>query len=118
MLDSPNTCYLSHHNRLYTCSSIELIRSAQAQCTGASALGNMRLLTTLLILAVVTTVSCYKTLGDRRFIHGWFPGDFAWSSATSAYQVEGAWSADGETDFLSVINNIVEYQIKFQKFLA
>jgi lactase-phlorizin hydrolase len=29
------------------------------------------------------------------FYYGTFPDDFAWSSATAAYQVEGAWNEDG-----------------------
>nr|XP_026692500.1 uncharacterized protein LOC104266271 isoform X3 [Ciona intestinalis] len=32
---------------------------------------------------------------DRK-IYGQFPKDFAWSSATSAYQIEGGWNADGK----------------------
>lgn len=30
------------------------------------------------------------------FFYGSFPKDFAWAAATSAYQVEGGWNADGE----------------------
>lgn len=29
------------------------------------------------------------------FYYGTFPDDFAWSSATASYQVEGAWNEDG-----------------------
>ena len=29
------------------------------------------------------------------FYYGTFPDDFAWSSATAAYQVEGGWNEDG-----------------------
>ena len=31
------------------------------------------------------------------FYYGTFPDNFAWSTATAAYQIEGAWNEDGET---------------------
>ncbi|XP_055494620.1 lactase/phlorizin hydrolase-like isoform X2 [Leucoraja erinacea] len=33
---------------------------------------------------------------DDEFLHGEFPKNFAWSAATAAYQIEGAWRADGK----------------------
>ena len=30
------------------------------------------------------------------FYYGTFPDNFAWSTATAAYQIEGAWNEDGE----------------------
>ncbi|XP_071511185.1 lactase/phlorizin hydrolase-like [Diadema antillarum] len=32
------------------------------------------------------------------FLYGTFPDDFVWSSATSSYQIEGAWNEDGKGD--------------------
>ncbi|XP_033746871.1 LOW QUALITY PROTEIN: uncharacterized protein LOC117332095 [Pecten maximus] len=34
--------------------------------------------------------------GESKFYYGTFPKDFAWSAATAAYQVEGAWNEDGK----------------------
>ncbi|XP_078407434.1 lactase/phlorizin hydrolase-like [Cetorhinus maximus] len=33
---------------------------------------------------------------DDEFLYGEFPKNFAWSAATAAYQIEGAWRADGK----------------------
>ena len=52
----------------------------------------------LLLAAALTSVVCHKSLtkvGDD-FLRGTFPDDFTWGFATSAYQIEGAWNADGK----------------------
>lgn len=33
---------------------------------------------------------------EDEFLYGTFPDDFAWSVATAAYQIEGAWDEDGK----------------------
>ena len=37
--------------------------------------------------------------GRDEFYYGVFPKDFAWSSATASYQIEGAWNEDGRLTY-------------------
>ena len=48
----------------------------------------------VLLVLVCSILVAGKESDD--FLYGTFPSDFLWSSATSSYQIEGAWDADGE----------------------
>lgn len=37
---------------------------------------------------------------DEPLIYDNFPSDFMWAAATSAYQIEGGWNADGKFKML------------------
>jgi lactase-phlorizin hydrolase len=47
------------------------------------------------------------------FYYGSFPDDFAWSSATASYQVEGAWNLDGKE--IQILQN--EYVLEFVRVI-
>ncbi|CAH1801973.1 unnamed protein product [Owenia fusiformis] len=51
-----------------------------------------------LVLLNILGVFTYYPDGssDGKFLYGKFPDDFIWSSATSSYQIEGAWDVDGK----------------------
>lgn len=36
-----------------------------------------------------------STYADEPLLYDTFPTDFKWAAATSAYQIEGGWDADG-----------------------
>lgn len=46
----------------------------------------------VLVLACLTLVNGHD---DDEFLYGTFPEGFMWGLATSSYQIEGAWNADG-----------------------
>ena len=41
------------------------------------------------------------------FHYGTFPDDFKWASATSDYQIEGAWNVDGKPVFFKTFLVVV-----------
>ncbi len=47
-----------------------------------------------LILAVTAAVAGIYV--DEPLLYDTFPPDFMWAAATSAYQIEGGWDADGK----------------------
>ena len=46
-----------------------------------------------LLAVTLTSVMCQD---DDEFLYDTFPEGFMWGTATSAYQIEGAWEADGQ----------------------
>lgn len=48
-----------------------------------------------LLLCCLLWIASLSTAQDGDFLYGYFPEGFLWGSATSAYQIEGAWNVDG-----------------------
>ena len=52
-------------------------------------------LSTCLVVLLGAVLATGQASDD--FLYDTFPNDFLWSTATSSYQIEGGWNADGET---------------------
>lgn len=54
------------------------------------------------LLCLLAVLVSHRTTGslyaDEDLLYGQFPDGFIWASATSAYQIEGGWAADGNHD--------------------
>jgi len=50
----------------------------------------------MIVLVLFTPFTNGNQNVDGDFLYKQFPDDFLWGTATSAYQIEGAWNADGE----------------------
>jgi hypothetical protein len=48
------------------------------------------------VTVLVTRCSLAVDLRNDPFLNDTFPPGFLWGAATSAYQIEGGWDADGE----------------------
>lgn len=52
-------------------------------------------MTSLKALALLALSAFGLTMAQNNFLNGTFPEGFKWGAATAAYQIEGAWDADG-----------------------
>lgn len=55
-------------------------------------------MTTMKVVATLLALSAFGLTANAQddFLYGNFPDGFVWGAATAAYQIEGAWNADGE----------------------
>ena len=50
----------------------------------------------IVVVLVCVVFGCSRAATDDDLLYDVFPDDFMWSTATSAYQIEGAWNEDGQ----------------------
>jgi hypothetical protein len=53
-------------------------------------------MTSVKVVALLALSAFGLTLAQDDFLNGKFPDGFIWGAATSSYQIEGAWDADGD----------------------
>jgi Glycosyl hydrolase family 1 len=64
-------------------------------------------MTSLKVLALLALSAFGLTMAQDDFLYGTFPDGFVWGAATAAYQIEGAWDADGKS--LTTVFTIIIY---------
>jgi Glycosyl hydrolase family 1 len=57
-------------------------------------------MTLINVVALLVLSAIGHTMGQDDFLYGKFPDGFLWGAATAAYQVEGAWNADGNNNLV------------------
>ena len=71
-----------------------------------------RFVSNYLLFALATSVSV-ALYQDEPLVYGTFPDNFIWAAATSAYQIEGGWDADGQFSICKYRSNQVIFSIFF-----
>lgn len=64
----------------------------------------MGLLILKIAVLALTSLTLVHSHEDDEFLYGKFPDNFMWGLATSSYQIEGGWDADGIKKFCHMKN--------------
>jgi Glycosyl hydrolase family 1 len=58
-------------------------------------------MTTVKVVAILALSTFGLAIAQNEILYGQFPDDFIWGAATSSYQIEGGWDADGINAYIS-----------------